>query len=366
MIAFRRALICILLTLFWSGPALAQKRLALVIGNDAYQQVDPLQKAVNDARAMAQSLRKIGFTVSLGENLSRREFVQALARLEAQIRPGDVVVMFYAGHGVEIDGANYLLPVDIPKVTPGQQSILKDEAVSTDGLIQRVKARGARSQILVLDACRENPFRDSAGRSVGGSRGLGATQVSNGVFILYSAGIGEVALDRLSNDDPNPNSVFTRTLVPLIENPELSLVSLAKDVRAQVKDLASSVGHQQSPAYYDEIDGHLFLARLDGKVPSNVQASANPVARIEPAPPSGFIFADSDRRLLTREEILRLPLQDVRLARNEIFARKGRFFKDVALRNHFSRFPWYQPHSWDVTLSPIEQANVNLLQSLER
>lgn len=369
MILFRHAWLCVLLALFWSEPALAQKKLALVIGNNAYQQVDPLQKAVNDARAMANSLRKIGFTVALGENLSRREFIQALARLETQIRPGDIVVMFYAGHGVEIDGANYLLPIDVPKVAPGQQSILKDEAVSTDGLIQRVKARGARSQILVLDACRENPFRDATGRSVGASRGLGATQVSNGVFILYSAGIGEVALDRLSNDDPNPNSVFTRTLVPLIENPELSLVSLAKDVRAQVKDLASSIGHQQSPAYYDEIDGHLFLARLDGKAASssNIQASISPVARTEPVPqPSGFIFADSDRRLLSREEIIRLPVQDIRFARNEIFARKGRFFKDTALRNHFSRFPWYQPHSWDVTLNPIEQANVNLLQSLER
>lgn len=364
--------LCLLLfaaALLSTSPAFGQARIALVIGNDAYQNVDPLRKAVNDARAIAASLRKLGFNVVLGENLQRRDFVQAVARLEAQTRPGDTAFVFYAGHGVEIDGANYLLPVDIPKVAPGQQGILKDEAISTDGLVQRLKARGTKSQILVLDACRENPFRDPSGRSVGGARGLGATQVSSGVFILYSAGIGEVALDRLSNSDPNPNSVFTRTLVPLLENPNHSLVTLAKDVRAQVKSLAASVGHQQSPAYYDEIDGHLFLARAGAAAASNVQASVAPPPRVEPAPQpvaTGFIFNDSDRRLLSREEVMRLPKGDIRIARNEIFARKGRFFRDAALRDHFSRFPWYRPHSWDVPLNPTEQANVNLLQALER
>src|SRR5262249_49117212 len=156
--------------------AVAQNRFALVVGNDSYQHIDQLQKAVNDARAVAGSLQRLGFTVARGENLSRRDFVQALARLEAQVRPGDITFVFYAGHGVEIDGANYLLPVDVPKVAAGQQNILKDEAISTDGLIQRLKARGARSQIVVLDACRENPFRDPAGRSVGAARGLGSAQ----------------------------------------------------------------------------------------------------------------------------------------------------------------------------------------------
>lgn len=367
MRTIRIHLIVISIVLLSCSLAFGQARIAMIIGNDAYQNVDPLRKAVNDARAIAASLRKLGFAVMLGENLQRRDFVQAVARLEAQIRPGDTVFVFYAGHGVEIDGANYLLPVDIPKVASGQQGILRDEAISTDGLVQRLKARGTKSQILVLDACRENPFRDASGRSIGGARGLGSSQPSNGVFILYSAGIGEVALDRLSNNDPNPNSVFTRTLVPLLETPSLSLVTLAKDVRARVKSLAASVGHQQSPAYYDEIDGHLFLAGGVAGANPNVQAPVEPLPRVEAAlPQTGFIFNDSDRRILSREEVMRLPSGNIRIARNEIFARKGRFFRDPALRDYFSRFPWYRPHSWDVTLNPIEQANVNLLQSLER
>lgn len=353
------------------APAFGQNRLALVVGNNSYQNLGELQKAVNDARAVAASLRRLGFTVLLGENLTRRDFVQALARLEAQVRPGDTSFIFYAGHGVEIDGANYLLPVDMPKVGAGQQNIIKDEAISTDGLIQRLKARGTRSQVLVLDACRENPFRDPAGRSLGGaSRGLGSSQPSTGVFILYSAGIGEVALDRLSDSDSNPNSVFTRTLVPMIERPDTSLVTLAKNVRADVKALAASVGHQQSPAYYDEIDGHLYLARLgsDTSLPE-IRASVTPAPSViqpQSVRIEGYIFQDSDGRLLTREDVARLSRNDIRIARNEIFARKGRIFQSPDLRDHFSRFPWYRPLYQNVPLNPIEQANVNLLLSMER
>lgn len=393
MCSLRRLPHALLLLIVLTAPALAQSRLALVIGNDAYQNVDPLRKAVNDARAIAASLRRLGFAVVTGENLQRRDFVRVVAELEARIRPGDTAFIFYAGHGVEIDGANYLLPIDVPKVAPGQQGVLKDEAISTDGLIQRLQARGTRSQILVLDACRENPFKDATGRSVGGRRGLAPTQTSNGVFILYSAGIGQVALDRLSDNDSDPNSVFTRTLVPLLENPNLSMVSLAKEARTKVASLAATIGHQQSPAYYDEIDGDLFLARLSGGAaplppgPAVTEPMAGPPPTVAPpptvippvqppAPPSvvarlpepsqGFIFSDSDRRILTRQEVERLPLDLRRIARNEIYARKGRFFRDEALRAHFSRFSWYRPHSWEVRLSPVEDANVKLIQAMER
>jgi hypothetical protein len=382
----RHIVSALLLLVALTAPVLAQSRLALVIGNDAYQHVDPLRKAVNDARAVSAALRRLGFTVVTGENLQRRDFVRTVAELETRIKPGDTAFIFYAGHGVEIDGANYLLPVDVPKVAPGQQGVLRDEAISTDGLIQRLQARGTRSQILVLDACRENPFKDSTGRSVGGRRGLAPTQTSNGVFILYSAGIGQTALDRLNDNDGDPNSVFTRTLVPLLENPNLSLVTLAKETRGKVASLASSIGHTQSPAYYDEIDGDLFLAKLGGvssaptpapvPIPPPLVTPAPPapipppIARLpsppEPPRPSGFIFGDSDRRVLSRQEIERLPLDMRRIARNEIYARKGRFFRDEALRAHFSRYSWYQPHSLEVRLSPVEDANVKLIQSMER
>ena len=198
-----------------SGATHAQNRLAFVVGNDAYRNVSPLQKAINDARAVGRSLQQLGFRVTLGENLSWREYVEKFSAFENSIQPGDTAFLFYSGHGVEIDGANFLIPIDAPKVAPEQQSLLKDVSISTDNMIQRIKSRGTRTQIIVLDACRENPFRQSNGRSVGGARGLAGTQVPGGVFMIYSAGLGQVALDRLSDNDANPNSIFTRSFLPL-------------------------------------------------------------------------------------------------------------------------------------------------------
>ncbi len=374
--------------LLTGAPAHAQNRLAFVVGNNAYRNVDPLQKAVNDARSVGRSLQQLGFRVTFGENLGWRDHVEKFSAFENSIQPGDTAFLFYSGHGVEIDGANFLIPVDAPKVAPEQQSLLKDVSISTDSLVQRLKSRGVRSQIIVLDACRENPFRQSNGRSVGGARGLAGARAPGGVFMIYSAGVGEVALDRLSDNDANPNSIFTRNFLPLLENPENSLVVVAKQTRAKVKALASSIGQTQSPAYYDEIDGDIFLAKagsaeaavalppVAAEIPrpavtpmaaaKNLPVPAAPEPALVPAPEQGFIFANSDRVRLTPAMLRGLGADQLRIARNEIYARRGRFFKDPALTAHFSRFAWYRPHAWDVPLSATEQANVSLIASLER
>lgn len=367
-----------MLGLVAAAPAIAENRLAFVVGNDAYRNVTSLQKAVNDARAVSRSLQQLGFRVTLGENLAWREYVEKFSLFENSVRPGDVAFLFYSGHGVEIDGANYLIPVDAPKVSPEQQSLLKDVSISTDNLIQRLKARGTRTQIIVLDACRENPFRLSSGRSVGGARGLADARVPGGVFMIYSAGVGEVALDRLSDNDTDPNSVFTRSFLPLLADPENSLVAVAKQTRSRVKSLASGIGQTQSPAYYDEIDGDIFLAKASSSEPSvpvtilppSPPQNPAPGRPIEPTPDAGpspdFIFPDSDRVRLTRDMVARLSPAQLRIARNEIFARRGRYFRDPALAAHFARFSWYRPYAWDVPLNAIEQANVSLIASFER
>lgn len=377
-----------MVVLLTGAPAHAQNRLAFVVGNDAYRNVSPLQKAVNDARAVGRSLQQLGFRVTFGENLGWRDHVEKFSAFENSIQPGDTAFLFYSGHGVEIDGANFLIPVDAPKVAPEQQSLLKDVSISTDGLVQRLKSRGVRSQIIVLDACRENPFRQSNGRSVGGARGLAGARAPGGVFMIYSAGVGEVALDRLSDNDANPNSIFTRNFLPLLENPENSLVVVAKQTRAKVKALASSIGQTQSPAYYDEIDGDIFLAKagsaeaavalapVAAEIPrpagtpmasaKNFPVPAAPEPALVSAPEQGFIFANSDRVRLTPAMLRGLGADRLRIARNEIYARRGRFFRDPALTAYFSRFPWYRPHAWEVPLSAIEQANISLIASLER
>jgi hypothetical protein len=375
-------LLAVVAALMGSDPAQAANRFAFVVGNDAYQNVDPLRKAVNDARSIAQAIQTIGFQVTLGENLTRRQFIERFSAFENRIQPGDTAFLFYSGHGIELDGANYLVPVDAPKVAADQQSLLKDESISTDNMIQRLKARGSLAQIVVLDACRENPFRQTNGRAIGGTRGLAPTQAPGGVFVIYSAGVGEVALDRLSDGDTNPNSVFTRSFLPLLTDPAQSLVTVAKETRSRVKALATTIGMTQSPAYYDEIDGELFLAKgASGSPPLPVAPTNVPTAIAPPAaqknypapampPPSAsaadFIFADSDHVRLNPAMLRTLTSAQLRLARNEIYARRGRFFRDPALAEYFGRFAWYRPYAWDVPLNAVEQANVSLIGSMER
>ena len=165
---------------------------------------------------------------------------------------------------------------------------------------------------------------------------------------------------------------------------EHSLVAVAKQTRSRVKSLASTIGQTQSPAYYDEIDGDIFLAGNSSPALAPVLPAKPQVAALPPVPPQAppparpvdttpaaapsqdFIFPDSDRVRLTRDMVARLAPAQLRIARNEIFARRGRYFRDPALAAHFARFNWYRPYAWDVPLNATEQANISLIASFER
>ncbi|MEP3277129.1 MAG: caspase family protein [Stappiaceae bacterium] len=252
----------IFLTFCFAIPnlAVAQKKLALVLGNDAYQNVAPLAKAINDARSVATTMQQLGFEVSLGENLTRSDMSRALLDFDQKIQPGDTALFFFAGHGIEITGRNYLLPIDVPAAGPGQESLVEDAAFAADRIVDRLQQRGARTSILVLDACRDNPFPKKGTRALGTSRGLTRMAPPEGVFVLYSAGTQQAALDTLGTGDPNPNSIFTRSFVETVKQPGLSLIDIAKKTQVDVRNLARSVGHQQTPAYYDQIIGDVYLA----------------------------------------------------------------------------------------------------------
>jgi len=242
------------------SPAHAAKRVALVIGNDTYENVPPLQKAVNDAEAMSKELAKLGFDVVSAENVGRRAMSRALVELENKIGSGDTALIYFAGHGFAVDGANYLLPVDVPVAGPGEEGLVRDASFAASGLSDRLQEKGAATVILVLDACRDNPFALKGKRGIGLTRGLSRMDPAEGTFVLFSAGQGQSALDRLSEADANPNSVFTRTLLADMDEPGLSMVQIAKRTQSKVRELAAKVDHVQVPAYYDQIIGELYLA----------------------------------------------------------------------------------------------------------
>ena len=222
LLSFRAALAlslaAALLTL--AAPARAEKRVALVIGNNDYKHVPKLQKAVNDARTMGDTLKQLGFSVMVAENQTRQAFSETLLAFDAAVGPGDTAFFFYAGHGFEIAGQNFLLPTDVPAASEGQEELVRDASVLADRIIERLQNKNVRTAILVFDACRNNPFERSGTRALAGGGGLAPmTQLPEGVFSVFSAGPRQTALDRLSNNDNNPNSVFTRTFAKELLQP---------------------------------------------------------------------------------------------------------------------------------------------------
>ena len=273
--------------LAFAQPAHAEKRVALVIGNNDYKNVPRLQKAVNDARTMAETLKQLGFRVMVAENQTRQAFSESLLAFDAAVGPGDTAFFFYAGHGFEIAGQNFLLPTDVPAAGEGQEELVRDASVLADRIIERLQNKNVRTAILVFDACRNNPFERSGTRALAGGGGLAPmTQLPEGVFSVFSAGPRQTALDRLSNSDDNPNSVFTRTFSKELLQPGENLVQVAQHTRRLVSEMAETVNHKQIPVYFDQMVDDVFL---NGTASGPSDAAKQPVA--ETAKPAQQVAA---------------------------------------------------------------------------
>jgi hypothetical protein len=268
-----------------AAPAQAEKRVALVIGNNDYKNVPKLQKAVNDARTMGDTLKQLGFSVMVAENQTRQAFSQTLLQFDKTIDPGDTAFFFFAGHGFEIAGQNFLLPTDVPAATEGQEDLVRDASILADRVVERLQRRGTRTAILVFDACRNNPFERSGTRAVAGGGGLAPmTQLPEGVFSVFSAGPRQTALDRLSNNDDNPNSVFTRTFAKELLKPGENLVQVAQRTRRVVSEMADTVSHKQIPVYFDQMVDDVFLNGLS-KAPAEAAKPAEAPTKVAALPP---------------------------------------------------------------------------------
>ena len=252
------ACLCTLFVTLGSVGAQAARK-ALVIGNDAYSEIARLERAVNDAWTIGDALAASGFAVERHANLRRRDFSVIFDRFTQNLSKGDEAAFFFAGHGVAIGGDNFLLPTDVPLRGPGSERLIRDESFALAELLESIARRGVRVTVAIVDACRDNPFRREGTRTVGGSRGLAAAAAPEGTFVMYSAAAGQTALDSLGPQDTDRNSVYVRTLAPLLQQPGLSLSAIARGVRNDVRSAARSVSHNQRPAYYDEMTDEFFL-----------------------------------------------------------------------------------------------------------
>lgn len=241
-----------------SRAAPQSNRKALVIGNDRYQSLPKLRNAGQDARLLSENLRKVGYRVSLQLDQTEKQMKATLRQFKNTLDPGDEVVVFYAGHGVQLAGANYLIPVD---TVGDSEDAVRDESIAVQRVLDDIAERRAQVALIILDACRDNPFRQSGRSSIGGARGLAPTSAATGQMIVYSAGIGQQALDSLGPKDTEPNSVFTRVFVREMHKPGLSLDKIVRNVRSEVVSLARSINHEQVPAIYDQVIGEFFFIK---------------------------------------------------------------------------------------------------------
>ncbi len=237
-----------------SQPVTYANRKALVIGNDLYTHVPKLNNAGADAEAMAKSLEAVGYKVFKHLNLDEKRFKQAVRDFRQNLTGGDEVLFFYAGHGVQLGNANYLLPTD---VQGDQEDQVKDDAILLQKVLDDLEEKKTKFALAVIDACRDNPFK-SKGRAIGG-RGLAPTSAATGQMIMFSAGSGQQALDRLGDNDKEKNGLFTRIFVKEMVKPGLSVDRVLRNVRNEVVRLARSVGHEQTPALYDQAIGEFYF-----------------------------------------------------------------------------------------------------------
>jgi hypothetical protein len=246
----------VLVTLMLLGVAhpIEAHRLALVIGNDSYQHAEPLRNARADSKAVASALQSNGFAVTLKQDVGLSAMKEALRTFKAQVSGGDEVVFYFSGHGVQFGGSNYLIPVDL---TPQNEEQVADDSVALQRVLDDLRDQKARFTLAIIDACRNNPFKGT-GRAIGG-RGLAPVTAATGQMVLYSAGAGQEALDRLGAGDTDPNGLFTRVFIKEVRKPGVPADQILKNVRDQVVRLAKSVNHEQVPALYDQTIGEFYF-----------------------------------------------------------------------------------------------------------
>jgi hypothetical protein len=253
---------------FGAAPASAGSRLALVIGNAKYANAPKLENPANDSADLAAALRNVGFEVIEQQDASRESMTKAVREFSSRLRGTEVALFFYAGHGMQMNGENYLLPVDADIQTPAD---VRFNTVNLTDIQQEMEGSG-RANIIILDACRNNPFADRLAQSgrAAPSRGLGRIDAAGeGSLIVYSTQPNNVALDGAGRNSP-----FTAALLKHVVTPGIEVRQMLSRVRG---DVLSATERRQTPWDSSSLTGDVYLA--------GAPSSQAPIAAVAPSPP---------------------------------------------------------------------------------
>jgi len=265
------------------SAAKADRRVAFVVGNGAYKNVAQLPNPPIDAKAMAATLRNVGFEVIEGANLSRDQMTEKLLDFGRKAQGSDIAVFYYAGHGIAVGGTNYLLPVDAD--IKSEMDVKLGAAINIDLTLDQTMG-DAKVKLVFLDACRDNPFAakiksNSATRSVNVQSGLAEMKSGEGTLIAFATGPGQTALDGQEGN----NSPFTRALIDNITKPGVEIQQAMTSVRAQVNE---ETHKGQLPWGHTNLIGAVYLS------PAQQTQVANAAPTAAGAAPAAAAGSNSD------------------------------------------------------------------------
>lgn len=208
-----------------------QRRIALVIGNSSYIHAGKLRNPINDARSMSSALTSLGFKVLKYEDVSLSEMKKAVDKFGELLSQSDVSLFFYAGHGIQVNGKNYLIPVDA-KIE--SKNDVEYNSLDAGRVLSKMEERQDKTNIIILDACRNNPFERSWNRAVkisGGGTGLAFMNAPSGSLIAYSTAPGNTA----SDGEEGTNGLYTASLIKEMKTPNITIEEMFKRVRVDVE-----------------------------------------------------------------------------------------------------------------------------------
>jgi len=228
-----------------SYPRATGRRIALVVGNNDYLSLPKLHNAVNDARGMTNALRDVGFDTTELENATLEQLDGAITEFVRKLKRGDVALLYYSGHAAQINGDNYLSPVNL---VVSNETQAKYRSLNAQEALDQIEATGADLKIVILDACRSNPFGQ---RSIGG-KGLAAMNAGTGTLIAYATAPGQTADDNTAGN----NGLFTTYLIQSLKVPGLSLEQVFKRTNGLVQ---AGSGGTQVPWIASSVNGDFYF-----------------------------------------------------------------------------------------------------------